>query len=132
MKPGRELDLLIAQKVFGYGRQINALGPSFLTELPNNVHRDRPVVGADENLYFLKKYSTDIAAAWEVVEKMIEETEQDKDPMVFTLDIHPHRQLNWDADFTSVYMGGGHGYANADTAPLAICLAALKARGIEV
>jgi hypothetical protein len=62
-------------------------------------------------------YSTDIAAAWEVVEKM------------------GHVGLNWDDTTNSparwqCIMERGEYYA--DTAPMAICLAALKAKGVDV
>lgn len=69
MPAGRDLDLLVAQKIFGYGRQINAPGPTF-GDIPAGCHRDRPVVDDKGDLVFLRQYSTDISAAWEVVEKM--------------------------------------------------------------
>ncbi len=77
------------------------------------------VMGLDPNRaeFALDEYSTDIAAAWEVVEKMS-----------VPLEIIRHRDgKQWgvlDARFRNTTW--------ADTAPLAICLAALKAKGVEV
>ena len=59
MEPGRELDALVAEKVMGY----RIFNPPPIDDpwevLPDNS-RGRPVLA----------YSTDIAAAWEVLEKM--------------------------------------------------------------
>ena len=120
MTPGRELDLLIAQKIFGYGKEIRAAGPTFV-ELPANIHRDKPVISPDGDLEFLKKYSTDISAAWEVVEKM--------ETYIFTLYQFPKKQYMavfkyFNDDFEISEMG--------ESAPHAICLAALKAKGVVV
>jgi hypothetical protein len=101
----RDLDWLIAKHIFGK--------PDSLKEVYDEI----------------PAYSTDIKDSWEVAEKMIGDQ---KDPMIFLIDIHPHRILNWDVNFTSVFMGGGHGYANAKTASLAICLASLRVKGIEI
>ena len=67
-------------------------------------------------------YSTDIAAAWEVVEYM-----RAKDEWAFTLGTDTDG--DWDATF---WEGDTFHDATADTAPHAICLAALKAIGAEV
>lgn len=102
MKPSRELDALVAKKVMGIK---NADYDHDGTDVP-------------------KPYSSDIAAAWQVVEKL-------------------HTQ-NWSVHLDcSEYLGedcggcdirveckvGARGrfYADASTAPHAICLAALKA-----
>lgn len=104
LPPGRELDALIAEKVMQ-----NPLGrPSF----------------EEGQKYFLdlQHYSTDIAAAWEVVERLglaigINEVRPEEGKWICLKD-----------------MGEGEGWlfgifegAYADTAPHAICLAALKA-----
>lgn len=99
MKAGRELDALVAEKVFGY-------------------------VFADA---FLAHYSTDIADAWQLIERhphyvYVIRSNEDK----YTGKWKEH--MTWRCRF----------YApekfeiEADTAPLAICLAALKALGVEV
>jgi hypothetical protein len=61
-------------------------------------------------------YSTDIAAAWDVVEKMRERR----------ADFYIRFVSTWTVEFDSV-AGDYNGYTDGDTAPLAICLAALKA-----
>lgn len=112
MKPGRELDALIAEKVFGAVRTQEKFqgyvpipgdpvyysevykyptGVNYLIDDPKNRHG---MMGG------VPHYSTDISAAWEVVEK-----------------------LNKQYSFHLNTKG------SADTAPHAICLAALKAVG---
>ncbi len=102
MKPGKELDRLVAEKVMDYYKNF-------------------------DNILSPPKYSTDIAAAWEVVEKLAEDTHGG-----FALNQlrFPHRQ-GIRGYLTSFY-GETHVEATADTAPHAICLAALKAVGVEV
>lgn len=114
MEAGRELDALVAEHVMGY----------------ECVCSDEPVdcpVHYAEDLDTLLPYSTDIAAAWPVVERM--------------------RELRW--VFSLCTLNAGDFYcifkvhefssrpsaihdARADTAPHAICLAALRAVGVEV
>jgi len=73
------------------------------------------------NTFRLPPYSTDIAAAWTVVEKLIERTPEE--------DIHiEHLHGEWAVDcFYSVHFGGWDECVLAETAPLAICRAALIA-----
>jgi hypothetical protein len=101
MKPGRELDLLVAEKVMG----------------DTIIRREQD----NEIISYCKPYSTDIAAAWEVVEKMKEEN---------ILEIHVLRQSGVEIFFYD--LEGDRRRIIADTAPHAICLAALKAKGVEV
>jgi len=63
MKPGRELDALVAEKVMGW--KTNWLKTDWWEEINPNTHRHKGLVKDF-------KPSTDIAAAWEVVEKMFE------------------------------------------------------------
>lgn len=70
-----------------------------------------------------KSYSTNIAAAWEVVEKM-RNVVDDLRNGGWQFDIYDSLPTQWRVQFTKP----GKGIcAYADTAPLAICLAALKA-----
>ncbi len=114
MSPGRELDAVVAEKVMGLSvRPIEVIGASGVhadvgtVDLPRRMPDGRMGVHAAP----LPAYSTEIAAAWEVVEKL-------RSP-VFVLEWEPDR---WLASFC-----GEDEDATADTAPHAICLAALKA-----
>jgi len=87
MKPGRELDALIAEKVMGWSWGI---------------------IGD-----LIPAYSTDISAAWEVVEEMGD-----------CLHLRQHgEQGEWEAWFCGYPNSKAHG----ETAPEAICKAALLA-----
>jgi hypothetical protein len=67
--------------------------------------------------FFVKDYSTDIAVAWEVVERMR------SDDWLVSLWTD---EGQWCVEaYKPVYVG----YAKEDTAPEAICLAALKVMG---
>jgi hypothetical protein len=81
---GRELDVLVGEYVFGW----------------KSISPDVP------------KFSTDVSAAWEVVNKF--------SPLhLFILERDPN-DLEWNCSFNAK-----HGIGFADTAPLAICRAAL-------
>ena len=103
MQPGRELDALIAEKVMGQNtRGLSGCGSWGC--------------GCSSDPYpHLPKYSEDIAAAWRVVEKL----DGTYEPVI------ERHGPGWTAWFDS-------NQAWADTAPLAICLAALKAVGVQV
>lgn len=126
MKPGRELDALIAEKVMGckvlwqassvYGPYCGCLSGSRFQEGPHSGPNR-----FDENL---KDYSTDISAAWEVAKKLAN-----------MLGVHGEFQIRyvsfngeWHVDTES---SGLIVHVAAETAPHAICLAALKAVGYE-
>ena len=112
MNAGRELDALIAEKVMGWIYKPDVYGDVYMTT--DDWHA---LVGASLNEWYP---STRIQDAWQVVEKikgMVEGT--------FTLCWIGHWAAGWD-DYGSMFMAGSKtGYA--DTAPIAICLAALKA-----
>ena len=63
MKPGRELDARVAEKVMGW--KTNWLKTDWWEEINPNTHHHKGLVKDF-------KPSTDISAAWEVVEKMFE------------------------------------------------------------
>jgi len=84
--------------------------------------------------------SSDIASAWEVVEKMTLVSTGDGFAPVFELN---NEKKNWDEkEWCAMFFDRWHCAhwpvgqeqvrAHADAAPLAICLAALKANGIDV
>lgn len=102
LQAGTELDALIAENVMGEK-------PPFSYPVPHNhawqCSGPRP-------------YSTDIAAAWHVWEKIGQPTISRSNPR--------GQIMVW---VTEDYMGPDQ-VAEADTAPLAICRAALKAKAI--
>lgn len=112
MKPGRELDALIAEKVFGLPQS---------TWRDGEDHRDEDGVGVVVLGVRPDPYSTDIAAAWTVVEK---------------LDLLRNHSFERSPDglyeIGVLYSDDGYWevYGSAPTAPHAICLAALKAVGV--
>jgi len=130
---GRELDALVAEKIMGFcvgdGQEVSFAKDGWIckchnkfTVYPSNV----------------KDYSISISAAWEVVEKV--RTNWDREygddapkqmkPYWQIVDCNEH---GWRVD---IIIGSDDGDALMvqeadDTAPLAICLAALKAVGEE-
>lgn len=119
MKPGRELDALIAEKVMGIP----------ISEF--NFLWDKWASGASmlSNSYH---YSTDIAAAWEVVEKLRKLEHWNGGKLV--VNIRQQDTLcegQWVVEvsptFRPTHTLQPMGFS--DSAPHAICLAALKAGG---
>lgn len=113
MEAGRELDVLIAERVMGK-KVVDIEGESYA--LPPEI----------ETAYPVKAYSTDIEAAWQIVEYM-----KSQHDMVFALmNRHEGRGAikDWRADFYPFISDRNRsGYAYGETAPEAICRAALKA-----
>jgi len=112
MEAGRELDALVAERVMG--------------AVPAHTPGDWMVaVGAPPYYRFggsvrgLPDYSTNIAAAWQVVERMSEQA----------LPCVMHDGQMWVGEFYCITYSHT---AYAHTAPLAICRVALKAVGVEV
>lgn len=101
---GRELDALVAEKVMGWAPRDAGAGDRLI------------YVGAWAHCESLPHYSTDIAAAWQVVEKLAADG----------LYVHVGYCLGrTEASVNSPLDIIDNAYA--PTAPLAICLAALKA-----
>jgi hypothetical protein len=107
LKPGRELDALVAEKVMG-----------LLVIEPLRLYYRHPTV-TDE----IPEYSTEIAAAWEVVEKIKTQVKAETDSRDFTI---MYVDNKWLVGWALEYDGGMDKLVSADTAPHAICLAALK------
>lgn len=95
MEAGRELDAMVVEKVMG-------------VDITSGSHR-------------VPFYSTDIAAAWEVVEKLKSSS--------FYIEFYIEFYINrWQCHFCHETNGGVNCRRSyAPTAPLAICRAALKA-----
>jgi hypothetical protein len=120
MKAGRELDALIAEKVMGW-KGINSHAAHL--EVGQFYNRqDGVVIVEHRNRLRMFEPSTSIADAWLVAEKLNE------------------KWGNWALIFRGTWAvyeypndyGEYPPDAEADTAPLAICLAALKAVGVDV
>lgn len=116
MEAGRELDAQIAEKVMGYAMTVVAaidgesLGLDFETE----------------DWQVLPHYSTNIAAAWPIAEKLHLSVMRAGDEWAAAvLDGEPHAE---EGEYHGGYVDCGlHDVAYAPTAPLAICRAALLA-----
>lgn len=141
MSPGRELDALIAEKVMGVK----------VVDWPTG--REYPVASAlalkalsDTQESRIPHYSTSIADAWLVVEKLAQNYHKDTgigsgySGHGFVLEhCTENSEGRWICRLPSTVcappyeeMDSFAVYQTADTAPLAICLAALKAVGVEV
>lgn len=123
MKPGRELDALIAEKIMGWTKNITLdFYPTYYPSRPAQMN----ILG-----HIIPSYSTDIAAAWKVVEKL-----QSYNPFWESSDAFLGFELS-----PSIGINGKHNwYCNfgdstkgkyADTVSHAICLAALKIIAID-
>ena len=111
---GREMDALVAEKVMGLERVGYLYKYREYTESPRNVNMSEKDIPS---------YSTSIAPAWEVVERL-----HDLEWVVeVTID-------NGVGRYCKIWKMGNKGREiiyeelDADTAPLAICRAALKAK----
>ena len=132
MKPGRKLDALIAEHVVGHlvehwnghyaikGDEVGGVGV---------IEEDKLVYCFSKGSRHLPNYSTDIAAAFEVVEKLR------ADELNFTLGNGKNgnqHQAEFRERTTRALYTGKWWFSIADTAPHAICLAALKVLEINV
>lgn len=118
MKAGRELDTLVAEKVMGWeatadGLYWDARQKRTRLVLGSVIAKKREEMGIENGPGFVFAPSTDIAAAWEVVEKA------DLWSLYGSIGDGPYRAC--------IQFEDREGLMTADTAPLAICLAALKA-----
>jgi hypothetical protein len=114
----RELDALVAEKVFGWQRCEAQLHPTD-NRMIRGVGYCPPNWGTGErDVDVVPDYSTDIAAAWQVVEKM----------RGVIVSINPPNDAH-DDEWCVEWFDGVHTLdaACAATAPLAICRAALNA-----
>lgn len=131
MKAGRELDALVAEKVMGMTFDVGG-GPMGMTRFLSYVdglllsrRNENTGVGIffsiereKELMKKLPHYSTDIAAAWEAVERMREHLD-------ITISANQNTCEVRSRDFPDQIIACEQG----DTIPHAICLASLKAVG---
>ena len=117
MKAGRELDALVAEKVMGHSVLVLE-GHPFIYH-PEGYQQAVP------------KYSTDVADAWEMVDKLSKDG--------YFMHIYGH-DARWSVGYISPSLSRRwnkekveiEGLCKSESAPLSICLAALKAVGVEV
>lgn len=139
MPAGREMDALIAEKIFNFkwyyrdgdkhpdfgwllnpqkviesnGHPTWPVGPLVESKLPLNHSADYPSI---------LPYSMDITAAWQVAEKF------DQGIALFR-NLWANGKWYWHCHIGGSINGPGESWAEELTAPLAICRAALKFRG---
>lgn len=143
MKAGRELDALVAEKVMGI--VMPAPWPADAPKLNPIDPLHRAIAFARTNAVLdaqdPKHYSTNIAAAWDVVEKMcpVGINESGFCPQ-FELTTNKGCERSWTAQFYDRFGNawwaknkeGEIHFGHGETAPLAICLAALAACGVKI
>ncbi len=128
MQAGREMDALVAERVMGWHE--NAY--HYWSDSGWAVERTTDTVQANAQVW---SPSTDIAAAWEVVEKVgvivvpvrdvidkFPELDELGPIIAWVADadaMRPHEYAHW-------FERDSYDWTKADTAPLAICRAALK------
>jgi hypothetical protein len=117
LEAGRELDTLVAEKVMGWTKWRSPVVPRGSAEPDCWLTNDRT-----SPTFKIAHWSpsTDIACAWQVVERM-----RDRG---FALELHYEFgcSIQWVADFSNDGWSST-GEQLGDTAPLAICRAALAA-----
>lgn len=116
IEPGPCLDALIAEKVMDF-KYVHAF------EFEHGGKSQHGIIMTENSTYFLPPYSTDISAAWKVVEKM------QKNDWAIILDNMQDYLGNWQAHFEKDKFVET---AESESVPHAICLAALKAVGVEI
>lgn len=126
MKPGRELDAIVAEKVFGDTWMQQHLDRVKQYDHEIEIAKQKNIAtaallnrGWEQCMAEIKwkYYSADIAAVWQVVEYM-------RQTLQFSLGIDDENGDGWWCIFES---GSRHYEGYGQTAPHAICLAALKA-----
>jgi hypothetical protein len=156
LKAGRELDALVAERVMGLipcaqWRSVNfgsGGGPTMMShsekDSPHPGQQCYPAVpGLDHPYNKPASYSTDIAAAWQVVERMRELGFRCMlELLVSAGTIGPPWHVNPEVASASFRRVGGEAsldealhknwwYSKAETMPLAICIAVLKSIGSD-
>ena len=121
MKPGRELDALVAKKVMGWDGFSGIIETS--PEVGFSTEEIDELVKTGKLRFRPPEYSTDIAAAWQVVEKMQRENHDFAIHITSCRDEDNQWQPHFNISVTRTLLTG------SKTAPHAICLAALKAVG---
>ena len=130
----REIDALVAEKVMGWGVKHFEASQNENSPVVQKLERwcvegiDIPPEDEENDWLFgnMPWFSTNISDAWQVVEKMAK----------YGIAIHTPRDsekghMPWRVVIATDISGLAKA-VNGETAPMAICLAALKAKGVEV
>jgi len=132
---GTELDALVAEKVMGLDVEWNTETPCPYcdSEMRYCGDRSRCTQCGEWRYGPYKEYSTNMAAAWEVVEKLCNWDVGDNMLILMGQGPDPSNPDDpgnwWEAEINGIKIGKVK--AKADTAPHAICLAALKAKEVD-
>lgn len=125
----QKIAALVAEQVMGH--IVKSDGSSLLYEF-SDKHDD---------FILLRPYPTDIAAAWEVVEKICPNANGGSRPAgqfyvpEFSLTTHTNKvdgSIFWSCSFYHRFTDGITHHGTGDSAAEAICSAALKAKGIDI
>jgi hypothetical protein len=120
MKAGRELDALVAEKVMGWS-DVGNITIGMTTYVAGHRPKGEQTV--------VPAYSTSMAAAWAVVDALRARGLH----LAFNDTLSAWRVLFFTVGrFDTRYFTDGANYEFADTPAHAICLAALRAVGVEV
>ena len=134
----RELDALVAEKVMRWIRDPLQPDSHWLDPICQALPLEqRPTTKYIFRVGVMDRFSTDISAAWQVMEKLKDRV-GDKERELLEVNWLPAKN-KWVAGiwcYEQKMLGGSVArasfVASADSAPRAICLAALKAFGVEV
>lgn len=118
MKAGKKLDILVAEKVMGW-KKIQLSPP----KRDLDWMWDKLEGCLAQNCQTCPNYSTDISVAWQVVEKFLPHFRLECNDLSDY--VEPEDKKRWHCDIWVA--GKAVCCVSADTAPEAICLAALKA-----
>ena len=115
----RKLDALVAEKVFGARWLLDSRGRRFLAFMPETKGRSaigyEPITPVSDG-FRCPRYSTSIADSWKIVQTFIYSTVEYAGQGIWTV---------------SMSNDAARKPAFAKNAPLAICLAALRAVGVD-
>lgn len=122
----QELDASIAENIFGCKviRQLSRTsGKLAWAECPDGLHQDPD----DQNVNdAVKNYSSDISAAWEIVEHLQKQKKLMAISQVYHALKEPYYEYLAKVEWTDQRLGYQYEFVTSRSAPHAICLAALK------
>lgn len=132
MNAGRELDALVAEKVMGWHSKqvpLSMFQPHVMVDLwytaENELISSTDLINQSVKAGVLPHFTTNISDAWRIVEHMRQNKYH-----IATDDRHEQDAPWWCEFATEEYTIGSQ--ATAETFPLAICLAALRAVGVSI